>query len=56
MGTVDERVLSHFLMTFERLDVKVFVNRNPVPCRWMRISGLYVNKLFQDAVPTENII
>ena len=49
------KLLSHCLMTFERFDVKVII-KNPVIRRWMRINGLYVTKLFHNAVPNRVII
>lgn len=51
-GTVDGRVLSHCFVT---VDVKVII-KNPVLRRWLRISGLYVTKLFQKSVPIGDII
>jgi hypothetical protein len=41
-------------MTFERFEVKVII-KNPVLRRWVRISGLYVTKLFQNALPIGDI-
>jgi len=54
-GTVDERALSPCFITFERFDVKVII-KNHVLRRWLRISCLYVTKLFQKAVPIGDII
>jgi len=52
---VDGRVLSHCFMKFDRFYVKVIIT-NPVLRRLARISGLYVTKLFQNAVPIGDII
>lgn len=52
---MDGRVLSHCFITFERFDVKV-ITKNPVFRSLLRISGLYVTKLFQKGVPIGDII
>jgi hypothetical protein len=42
-------------MTSERFDMKAII-KNPMLRRRVRISGLYVTKLFQNVVPIGDII